>query len=248
MLSYDFLVYITQSHIQNFLRAKISSMTKLKFLLLLLVLISHKSRAQDKPTILFIGDSHSYGKMGTVVEKKLAEIASRVVMESSCGSTPSTWLGKTGYEKTVCGFWYKDGAEESRSDKHKTPKLADELTRIKPQFTIVQLGTNIAAAERPENHSKSIKEVLETIKATRGQCIWIGPPDANSKIVTNEKLQKTNELLKKLTAEGSCHYVDSLSITQFPADSKEGIHYPPKLSAEWGEKLSTEIINLIEDR
>jgi hypothetical protein len=228
------------------LRGKIPPMTKLKMILLLLLLLSLKSRAEEGPAILFIGDSHSYGRMGVVLERKLSEIASRVVMESSCGSTPSTWLGKTGYEKTVCGFWYKDGAQESRSSKHKTPKLADELERIKPHFTIVELGTNIAAAERPENHAKSIKEVLEAIKASGGQCIWIGPPDANSKIVTNEKLQKTNELLKKLTAQYSCSYIDSLALTQFPADCKEGIHYPPKLSAEWGEKLSVEILDLIE--
>jgi hypothetical protein len=223
-------------------------MKKLKLLMLLLVLISLNTRAEDKPSVLFIGDSHSYGKMGIEIEKNLSEVASRVVMESSCGSTPSTWLGKTGYEKTVCGFWLKDGKLETRSNKHKTPKISDELERINPQFTIIELGTNIAAAARPENHAGSIKAVLEAIKASGSQCIWIGPPDAHSKIVTNDKLQRTNELLKKLTAEFSCHYIDSLAITQFPSDSKEGIHYPPKLSKEWGEKLSVEILDLIEGK
>jgi hypothetical protein len=223
-------------------------MKKLKLLLLLLVIISLNTRAEEKPSVLFIGDSHSYGKMGIEIEKNLSEVASRVVMESSCGSTPSTWMGKTGYEKTVCGFWLKDGKIETRSNKHKTPKISDELERINPQFTIIELGTNIAAAARPENHAGSIKALLEAIKASGSQCIWIGPPDAHSKIVTNDKLQRTNELLKKITAEFSCHYIDSLAITQFPSDSKEGIHYPPKLSKEWGEKLSVEILDLIEGK
>lgn len=200
----------------------------------------------SNPTILYIGDSHSYGKLGTTVEKNLSTISNHVIMESSCGSSAYTWLGKTGYEKTVCGFWKKDGADETRSVEHQTPKYADEVTKYQPKVNIIQLGTNMAAATKPLNSRDSIDQLMKAAKANNATCIWIGPPDANSKVVTKEKLKVVNDLLKELTTQNGCHYIDSLELTVFPKDNKEGIHYPPKASAEWGEKVSQKILSILE--
>ncbi|MBC7540477.1 MAG: SGNH/GDSL hydrolase family protein [Bacteriovorax sp.] len=218
---------------------------KLKFIFVIPFLISGTLRAELNPTILYVGDSHSYGRLGTVIEKKLSTISDHVIMESSCGSTPSTWLGKNGYEKTVCGFWKKDGSDESRSKEHQTPKISDELARYRPEVTIVQLGTNIAAGEKPKNYTLSIVTMMKTINVDKSICIWIGPPDANSKIVTKEKLVETNQLLIELAKKNNCHYIDSLLLTKFPSNEKEGIHYSPSLSAEWGSKVSIQILNII---
>lgn len=198
------------------------------------------------PTILYVGDSHSFGKFGTVIEKKLSTLTDHIIMEASCGSTPSTWVGKSGYEKTVCGFWRKEGKEEIRSKEHKTPRFADELAKYRPEVSIVQLGTNIAAGSRPKNFTASIEAMMMAIAEEKGQCIWIGPPDANSKIVSKAKLKETNELLKVLSKKHNCHYIDSLALTKFPLKDKEGIHYSPSLSAQWGEKVSSQILTFIK--
>jgi hypothetical protein len=214
--------------------------------LLLSGFLSASLSASTNPSILYVGDSHSYGKLGTVIYKNLSTISQNVVMESSCGSTPSTWLGKTGYEKTVCGFWKKDGKEDIRSQNHKTPKFSDELAIYRPEVTIIQLGTNIAAGDRPKNFTASIEVMMKAIVAEQSLCIWIGPPDAISKVVTKEKLKETNSLLSELAQKNNCHYIDSLLLTTFPTTSKEGIHYPPSASAAWGEKVSTQILKIIE--
>ena len=202
--------------------------------------------AQEAKTILYVGDSHSYGKLGTTIEKNLSQKVSRVIMQSSCGATPSTWLGNNKYEKTVCGFWKKDGNEEIRSKEHNTPKFVDELAKYRPDVTIVQLGTNIAAGAKPSNARNSIVAMMKAIKDESSKCIWIGPPDANSKVVTQVKLKETNDLLISLAKENNCQYIDSLKITKFPADNKEGIHYPPSASAQWGEKVSVQLLELIK--
>lgn len=245
-------IYFTPKFIHDFLCYNLTMI--IKSIIFLAVISSGNLYAKVKitgnlvnPTILYVGDSHSYGKLGTVVEKNLSAISDHVIMESSCGSTPSTWLGKTGYEKTVCGFWKKEGKEEIRSKEHKTPKLADELAKYRPDVTIVQLGTNIAAGSKPKNFSTSIEAVMIAIKKENSACIWIGPPDANSKIVTKVKLKETNQLLKELASKNNCQYIDSLLITKFPSKNKEGIHYPPTLSAQWGEKISTQILKLIAE-
>lgn len=202
---------------------------------------------EKNPTILYVGDSHSYGKLGTTIEKNLSTISNHVIMESSCGSTPSTWLGKSGYAQTVCGFWKKDGADETRSVKHNTPKFSEEINSYRPDVVVIQLGTNIAAGEKPANYKASIEEMMNLVSTANSKCIWIGPPDANSKIVTKEKLKVTNDLLIELSKAHNCSYIDSMKITSFPKDSKEGIHYPPSLSAKWGEDVSKQLLEILKN-
>lgn len=220
----------------------------MKHLLFIFTLIICSSQVLAQPkigTVVYIGDSHSYGKLGTTVEAKLSEISGRVIIQSSCGSTPNTWLGKTGYEKTVCGYWKKDGKDEVRSKEHKTPSFKSELIKYAPEVTIIQLGTNIAANANPTKSESSINEMMKIVKEAQSKCIWIGPPDANSKIVTKEKLKTTNELLTKLAQKNNCSYIDSLTLTSFPKENKEGIHYPPSLSKAWGEKINREILKIL---
>lgn len=217
------------------------------FLLTLLTFaIAQAGEITKNPTILYVSDSHSYGKLGTVIEKNLSKISEHVIMESSCGSTANTWLGKSGFEKTVCGFWKKDGADEVRSVNHQMPKFSSEIEKYQPRVVIVQLGTNMAASSKPINSKASIAEMMNEINMENALCIWIGPPDANSKIVTKDKLAVVNKLIFELAAKNNCHFIDSLKLTKFPADSSEGIHYPPKLSAQWGEKLSLLIIDYLQ--
>lgn len=217
----------------------------LKFFLLTSFFVSTSVYALENPVILYVGDSHSYGKLGTVIEKNLSKVSDKIVMHASCGATPSTWLGTLKYEKTVCGYWKKDGVLEIRSKEHQTPKFKDELSTVRPDLTIIQLGTNIAAAKNPTNAKASIDLMMKSVSAENSLCIWIGPPDAQSKIVTKEKVVETNNLLIALSKSNNCHYVDSLKLTKFPANNKEGIHYPASLSSEWGEKVSAEILKII---
>jgi hypothetical protein len=201
----------------------------------------------DVGTILYIGDSHSYGAFGTVLEKNLSTLSSHVVMESSCGSSADTWLGKTGFEKTVCGFWKKDGDIEIRSDKHLVPKLSFELENYQPSIVIVQLGTNMAVGTNPVHFQESINRLMKLIKESNSKCIWIGPPDANSKIVTKENLKIINGVISALAVENNCEFIDSLKITNFPLNLSEGIHYPNALSSKWGDDVSKNLINILKN-
>ena len=214
--------------------------------ILLSLSIAFSSEMPSNPTILYIGDSHSYGKFGGAIDKNLSTISDHVILEASCGSTPNTWLGKSGFEKTVCGFWKKDGVEEIRSVNHQVPKFSGELEKYRPQVVVVQLGTNIAAGSKPENSSSSVTEMMKQIKDANAICIWIGPPDANSKVVTKAKLKIVNDMLINLSAKNNCHYIDSLKLTVFPKSSSEGIHYPADLSKAWGEKVSSAILKILK--
>jgi len=215
-------------------------MKKLLFLSLLnlLALNANADLTIRNPRIMFAGDSHSYGKMGATLESELSKISTDRSFMSSCGSSASTWLKKSGNEKTVCGFWKKEGNIEIRQTNFNNPKLADEITRFKPDVVIVQLGTNMAASKYPANSRTSIQELLKVVTSHPVTCIWIGPPDANSLVVTDEKLKVVNDILIEETKLAGCHFIDSLKLTAFPIKNTEGIHYPSSLSIEWGNKLS----------
>lgn len=209
-------------------------------------LLSLTAVSAENPVILYVGDSHSYGKLGVTVEKNLSEISNKVVMHASCGATPNTWMGTLKYEKTVCGYWMKEGKTEVRLKEHQTPRFKDELARLRPDVTIIQLGTNIAAASKPQNAQASIEVMMKAVNEEGSKCIWVGPPDANSKVVTRAKVIEVNKMISDLALKNGCQYVDSLKLTKFPANNSEGIHYPPNLSTEWGVKVSAEVLKIIK--
>lgn len=200
----------------------------------------------ENPVILYVGDSHSYGKLGGTVEKNLSGVSSKVVMHASCGATPNTWLGTLKYEKTVCGYWMKEGETEVRLKEHQTPKFKDELARLRPDVTIIQLGTNIAASSKPQNAQASIEVMMKAVSTEGSKCIWVGPPDANSKVVTRAKVIEVNKMISDLASKNGCQYIDSLKLTKFPANNSEGIHYPPSLSTDWGVKVSAEVLKILK--
>ena len=197
--------------------------------------------AEEQNGFLYIGDSISYGKLGQVIDTALRTISENGVTEASCGSSPATWLtlpGQPGhvYVKTVCGFWRK-GETEERVKVHNTPKIQEELQNLHPKLTIVQLGTNIAAGSHPLTQEASVREMMQEIRAAGSQCIWIGPPDANSTVVTRDKLQITSEMIQTEASAQGCFYVATLSFTHFPAGPGDGIHPSPQLSAAWAQLI-----------
>lgn len=195
--------------------------------------------------ILYVGDSHSYGEFGKVMAETLNLLSDEYVLYASCGSSPATWISDGKYAQTVCGFWQKSKTQDLRFNKHKTPRFGEEILKLKPSIVIIQLGTNIAAMSIPQSSEQAIREMMRISIENGARCLWIGPPDAHSKVVTDEKLKITNELIKNIAQSSGCSYVDSLLMTHFPKESREGIHYPPSASREWGEKVSQQLKSLI---
>lgn len=202
--------------------------------------------AKQEMSVMYIGDSHSYGKLGSVINKNLSERFSNVTSQAGCGATAKTWLGVGGFEKTVCGYWLKDVEGEIRSKAHQIPFFGDELKKYNPDIVIVQLGTNMAAANKPLHSKQSVIDLITMIQEFGAKCIWIGPPDANSKIVTKQKVGVVNQMLKEVTTKLGCYYIDSLEVTSFPENNKEGIHYPNSLSAKWGEDVSAILLDYLD--
>lgn len=192
---------------------------------------------------LFIGDSHSYGKFGEKIDTYLRSVAGQVDTVASCGSSPSTWLAKgDNYKSTNCGYWSKDSpGHDIRTKSHKIESFSEKMASVKPDLTVVALGTNILAS--PGNiaqEKKSIEAMLAEIKAAHSKCVWVGPPDV-AKNPFKQNLAEGVKEMRELVEKNGCMYIDSTKMTSYPSSNKDGIHYGPQDAAAWGEKVTKAI-------
>lgn len=196
---------------------------------------------------LFIGDSHSYGNFGNVIDKYLREQSNQVVSISSCGSSPSTWVNNSNnFKATNCGYWRKTSDQnEIRVKSQKLDTLQNELMNLNPQLVIVSLGTNIlSSSQNIKNEIPKVEILLSQIQKVKAQCIWIGPPDLSRSPFSNH-LKVGIKALQEVIEKNNCRFIDSTKITKYPTGKLDGIHYDTKGSSNWGFAVIPQLQQMI---
>lgn len=91
--------------------------------------------------------------------------------------------------------------------------------------------------------------MMADILAHGSQCIWIGPPDANSTVVPRNRLSITNRMIQEEATAQGCAFIDTLSFTHFPGETPaccgEGIHPSPDQSKRWGDEVAQRVVPLV---
>lgn len=190
------------------------------------------------PRILMIGDSHSVGIFGHKLTELIKTAAPKVELMAvaSCGSEPHWWL--TG-KSTHCGLrtLYPNGFDNTIHNAP-TPKIADLLNLTKPKMTIVQLGSNLVLLS-PQEREIYTQAMLDVIKQSGGQCIWISAPD--SRKFSSTDLHEVYEVLKTVTKKNHCKLIDSRKYTKYPSAGGDGLHYGGQegglIATQWAEKV-----------
>jgi len=206
------------------------------------------SAEKNYQSILFIGDSHSYGPFGSVIDQALRGQSEKVVSIASCGASASTWLEKANnFKSTNCGYWKKsDSQKEIRTQSHQLNSLNSELISVQPQVTVIALGTNMLGDVNGfRSELKAVEKLISQVQQAGSRCLWIGPPDV-SKNPFKQNLASLNLELKKFVESKKCTYLDSSQITSYQFTKADGIHYPAKESKSWGEKISQEILQQLK--
>ncbi|WP_413560513.1 SGNH/GDSL hydrolase family protein [Bdellovibrio sp. HCB209] len=216
----------------------------MKNVIALLILISGSTSLAFNT--VFVGDSHSYGKFGEEVDKYLRSVSTNVTSVASCGSSPSTWMAEGGkYKTTNCGYWRKDiKGQEKRVKSQAIDSFPNDVKLLHPDLTVIALGTNILASPTNiKSELKSIQAMVDTVKKSNSECIWIGPPSLGKDPFKKNLSQGIAEI-KSVVEKGGCAYVDSAKLTQYPSGNADGIHYGPKDSSAWGQSVVKEIKEL----
>lgn len=111
----------------------------------------------------------------------------------------------------------------SRIEKWAGGKMAASKPAQRVDRIIVFLGTNnYYDAKLP-----SIEGVLQVIRSTGAECIWVGPPKVN-----NRPWKLNNDL--RSAVEPTCKYVDSQQLT---IELSDGIHPSDRGAREWAKKI-----------
>lgn len=150
-----------------------------------------EARAAVPVKVLLIGDSLSVSGFGEAMQEALIRRYGddRVAVFASCGSSPEDWI-KGGFV-THCGYRQKTpGRPVLLRDRERvtTPRLRTVLGRLRPEFVIVQLGTNwmdaLRETARPEAaaYRRIIRDfVRELRRANPAVAIfWVLPPASSA--------------------------------------------------------------------
>lgn len=224
----------------------------MRFILYILILlafqISANAAEKDFDSVLLVGDSHAYGRYGTVLDSYFRERSAKVSSFASCGSSPSTWTkGSSKFAETNCGFWSKKSADkETRVKSHRLPSFQEELKSTQPDVVVISMGTNILSS--PANIDRELKiteGMLKSIQGEKAQCVWVGPPDL-SKNPFKANLELGIKKIKELTAKYNCSFIDSSKVTKYPSGKNDGIHYGPQDSARWGQDVVEELKTIVK--
>ncbi len=207
--------------------------------------------------ILYIGDSHStaprapFGaKMNTLL-RSLPD--AEVSFHSRCGSTVNWWY--TGFV-SKCGFFDQGPIGEATGGlSSPTPSVVELLNALTPSMIIVQLGANYMSGPDWSTYAKKdIQKLVDEIQSRKIPCLWVGLPDYRLPANPEEavlSLKRRNDLIETLrsTVTPVCTYVDSTTMTRYPAVGGDGYHYSAKEGLEagfaWADQVFHEFVTEI---
>lgn len=222
----------------------------LSLVTMLLAIISANARAE----VLYIGDSHSAGGFGHVLDKKLRELpGAKVRTRARCGSSQDWWFKGT---TTPCGYYDRDNDGKVVRHDHpiraKTPLLPRlleaPLAAGEKRVTIVALGSNDVGNGASKAVKASIERMVDAIRKSGSTCIWIGPPDM--RMFGKKKIDAYYSILSDALASSDgplCPVIDSRKYTSYPAKGGDGVHFSafPAAARVWAEKVFSELEPLL---
>ncbi len=203
--------------------------------------------------ILYVGDSHSYGCFGQVLDKELRALENPMthrpfVVRSSatCGSASSSWLSPNGHS-TGCGYRACDIANKCVKANTGKSQSLNELLKLKPKVTVVALGSNMLKA-KPEKTAADVLKMISLIKESKSECIWVGPPQAAEFFMPISSYNTFVEALQHTVESQGCRYISSDSKTaRGNLNDTMGLHYDCKNGTAWAGKVLNQMKPVLSD-
>ena len=133
--------------------------------------------------VLYIGDSHTYGKFGEKLHEELGRSTGLGVRSVSvCPATPGSWLKESWV--SACGYMERRSrpgrpqpVKVSSGVRRRTPGLGRLLREERPSLVVIALGSN-CGLRTPAEIRGNARLLLERVIASAEvrHVFWIGPP------------------------------------------------------------------------
>lgn len=184
------------------------------------------------PTLLLLGDSHTYGAFGGQLHTRLAETGRYAVVSAAAGgATWLTWLE----ERPVAGAGYRlrtsaRGERAPHDVEHvfrgPMPNVDTLLATYDPAIVVVALGTNHARG----NHREGIDRFLARVQGQAARRVfWIGPPAFGPGYGHGA----TNGLRAALASHPDVELFESVSFNEGAPLPLDNPHFGPADARRW---------------
>ncbi len=193
------------------------------------------------PTILVVGDSHTYGAFGYRLHVHLAGIGRHaVVSEAAGGATTDTYLEEK--PEARVGYRIRESARGEREPREIVSRMRSEMARLDemlahydPEIVIVALGTNRPQTPVAESCNTFMQHLVRERPARR--IFWIGPPavgpDRGEPNVAS--IRSTLEKYQGAT------FIDSTAFNASAPLPPENPHFSPDDARRWADVTFAQI-------
>lgn len=131
------------------------------------------------PTILVLGDSHTYGQFGQRLHERLAARGTHaVVSQAAGGATTETYL--EAQPEALVGYRMRETTRGERAPRETAHGLHGPLVPLDallakhdPEIVVVALGTNRPRAPVTDSGESLLRRL---VRDRVRQIVWIGPP------------------------------------------------------------------------
>jgi len=166
--------------------------------------------------VLFIGDSHTVGPFGIKLDELLRNNF-YVETYGVCGAVGEWFfIGK----ETKCGYFFRDiSGNIYKGLKTKTPDIKEIVYKLQPDFIIAEFGANYYYSDEAYI-LKDFNSLISFISSI-SKCFIISQPDSRK---FRDKIEYINKLTLKAN-KNRCLFFDSSSVTNYPDEGGDGIHY-----------------------
>ncbi len=191
-----------------------------------------------KDSVLYIGDSHTYGGFGDGLSEELEKVYTTTRI-GSCGARAESYFNNY---VTKCGLRWTSSNKDFKNIEATTPKL-ESLMETHPNHFIVALGTNYLGFSKSQLE-KEIDKILSVIPQSTS-CHWIGAPDIQS-VENKSKITQINSIIEEKLKSSKCKFINIQNLENYPPTKGDGIHFSSKQGKLLGLKASKLILPSLE--
>ena len=124
---------------------------------------------------------------------------------------------------------------------YRTPVLKELLSSVKPDHTVVVMGTNFLCCS--EDAAPHVRRLLDTVAAAGSGCIWVGPPEGKAPPGAPPPKPgpgPTERLYRVLAAETAsrCLLLDARKMGITVQDPMDEVHVGPATAEAWSRKVA----------
>lgn len=186
------------------------------------------------PTILVLGDSHTYGQFGQRLHERLAaEGTHAVVSQAAGGATTETYLEEK--PEALVGYRMRESARGEHVPRETAHGLRGPLVPLDallakhdPDIVVVALGTNRPRAPVTDSGEALLKRLVRE----RGRSVlWVGPPAIGA--------DRSEALVASLRAAvgrfASASFIDSTRFNAGAPLPPDNPHFGPNDARRWAD-------------